>query len=59
MGDGRARSGTSAGTGEIYPSWLGISSIKDASGRITNFLGIFADISVIKQAAATRLPGPP
>ena len=36
--------------GEIYPSWLSISSIKDTSGRITNFLGIFADISVIKQA---------
>lgn len=36
--------------GETYPSWLSISSIKDANGRITNFLGIFADISVIKQA---------
>ena len=24
--------------GEIYPSWLGISSIKDTSGRIANFL---------------------
>ncbi|MCP5430240.1 MAG: PAS domain S-box protein [Chromatiaceae bacterium] len=39
--------------GETYPSWLSISSIKDANGRITNFLGIFADISIIKRHSSS------
>lgn len=32
-------------TGDIYPEWLTIFSIKDGDGNITNFCGIFSDLS--------------
>lgn len=32
-------------TGEAYPEWLTISSVKDEKGKITNFVSIFHDIS--------------
>lgn len=32
-------------TGEVYPEWLTIMSIKDSNGEITNFCGIFTDLS--------------
>ncbi|MFJ8235218.1 EAL domain-containing protein [Ureibacillus sp. NPDC094379] len=32
-------------TGEVYPEWLTIMSIKDAHGEITNYCGIFTDLS--------------
>lgn len=35
-------------SGEIYPEWLNISSIKDRSGSIKYFVGIFSDISALK-----------
>lgn len=31
--------------GEVYPEWLSVSAIRDPSGTITHFLGIFSDIS--------------
>lgn len=31
--------------GEIYPEWLSINVIKDASGRVVNYVGIFSDIT--------------
>lgn len=31
--------------GEIYPEWLNISAITDDQKRITNFVGVFSDIS--------------
>jgi len=31
--------------GEIYPEWLNISAITDEQHRITNFVGVFSDIS--------------
>lgn len=31
--------------GDIYPEWLNISAIKDASGNVTNYAGVFSDIS--------------
>jgi diguanylate cyclase (GGDEF)-like protein/PAS domain S-box-containing protein len=31
--------------GEIYPSWLTISTIKDNKDKITNYVGIFTDIT--------------
>ena len=31
--------------GEIYPKWLSISVIRDQSGRVTNYIGSFNDIS--------------
>jgi len=35
--------------GEIYPKWLSISVLKDESGNICNYIGIFSDVSKAKQ----------
>ena len=34
--------------GEIYPEWLSISAVRDNQGRVTHFVGIFSDITPIK-----------
>jgi len=31
--------------GEIYPKWLDISTVRDAENKVTNYIGIFSDIS--------------
>ena len=31
-------------TGDIYPEWLTIFSIKDTEGNITNYCGVFSDL---------------
>jgi PAS domain S-box-containing protein len=31
--------------GDIYPEWLTISAVVDAEGKVTNYVGIFSDIS--------------
>ena len=36
--------------GEIYPEWLTINTVHDAEGRVLNYVGIFSDISVIKES---------
>ncbi|MFZ2267547.1 MAG: EAL domain-containing protein [Azonexus sp.] len=36
--------------GEIYPEWLTINSVKDAEGEILHYVGIFSDISVVKES---------
>ncbi|GAB6040023.1 two-component system response regulator [Endothiovibrio diazotrophicus] len=36
--------------GEIYPEWLSISAIKDDHGRVSQYVGIFSDISALKLA---------
>jgi diguanylate cyclase (GGDEF)-like protein/PAS domain S-box-containing protein len=36
--------------GEIYPEWLTISSIENESGEVTNYVGIFSDITDRKHA---------
>ncbi|GAB3538324.1 hypothetical protein GCM10027343_03760 [Noviherbaspirillum agri] len=36
--------------GEIYPQWLNISSVKDEHGVVTNYVGVFNDISERKSA---------
>ena len=33
--------------GEIYPEWLGITVLRDAEGKVANYVGIFNDIGVI------------
>jgi diguanylate cyclase (GGDEF)-like protein/PAS domain S-box-containing protein len=38
--------------GELYPEWLGISSVRDTAGEITHFVGIFTDISERKATEA-------
>ena len=34
--------------GEIYPQWLNINAIKDARGRVTNYVGVTFDIAELK-----------
>jgi diguanylate cyclase (GGDEF)-like protein/PAS domain S-box-containing protein len=36
--------------GELFPQWLNISTIKDSSGKIQNYIGIFFDITSMKQS---------
>ncbi len=36
--------------GEIYPELLTISTVRDAQGEITNYVGSFADITVFKRS---------
>jgi diguanylate cyclase (GGDEF)-like protein/PAS domain S-box-containing protein len=38
--------------GEIYPSWLTISAVRNRDKFITHFVAVFADISSLKQAQA-------
>jgi diguanylate cyclase (GGDEF)-like protein/PAS domain S-box-containing protein len=40
--------------GEIYPEWLTISSVNDADGKTTHYVGVFSDISSVKRAQATQ-----
>ncbi len=35
--------------GEIYPEWLTITTMKDEHGRMTNYIGIFSDITERKK----------
>nr|WP_246589915.1 EAL domain-containing protein [Marinobacterium ramblicola] len=37
-------------SGEIYPEWLTISTVFDEQGDPVNYVGVFSDISVIKQS---------
>jgi len=37
-------------SGEIYPSWLTLSAVKDDQGKINNFVGISVDITMRKEA---------
>ncbi|MCX7173234.1 MAG: EAL domain-containing protein [Proteobacteria bacterium] len=36
--------------GEAYPEWLTLSTVKDAQGSTTNYVGVFSDISSVKEA---------
>ncbi len=36
--------------GEVFPKWLSISAIRDASGQLVHFVGIFTDITQKKEA---------
>lgn len=38
--------------GEIYPEWLTISTMRDDTGAISHYVGVFSDISRIKQVEA-------
>jgi len=35
--------------GEVYPQWTTISAIRDAAGKVTNYVAVFHDMSEIKQ----------
>lgn len=36
--------------GSIYPEWLTINAVHDPEGKVINYVGIFSDISVIKES---------
>ncbi|MES9991004.1 MAG: EAL domain-containing protein [Candidatus Thiodiazotropha sp.] len=36
--------------GDVYPEWLTISAVKDSNGDTTHFVGVFSDITQIKEA---------
>ncbi|HEX5338072.1 MAG TPA: EAL domain-containing protein [Gallionella sp.] len=36
--------------GDVYPEWLNISLVKDKAGHVTNYVGMFSDISELKAA---------
>ncbi|WP_319557431.1 EAL domain-containing protein [Thiomicrorhabdus sp.] len=38
--------------GEIFPEWLSISSVRNQDNEIINFIGVFSDISKIKENEA-------
>lgn len=35
--------------GEVYPEWLTMSAVRDNTGRTTHFVGVFSDITTVKQ----------
>ncbi len=37
-------------TGETYPEWLTINTVKDESGNIVNYVAVFTDISQMKRS---------
>lgn len=37
-------------SGEMYPEWLTINTVHDSDGKLTNFVGIFSDITVVKES---------
>lgn len=39
--------------GETYPSWLTIDRIRDTHGQTSHYIGVFADISALKQQHAS------
>ncbi|HUI72724.1 MAG TPA: EAL domain-containing protein [Spirochaetia bacterium] len=36
--------------GEVFPKLLSISAVKDETGKVTRYIGLFSDITTIKQA---------
>jgi diguanylate cyclase (GGDEF)-like protein/PAS domain S-box-containing protein len=38
--------------GQVYPEWLTISTVRDASGEVQSYVGVFSDISHIKRSEA-------
>ncbi|AFL74064.1 putative bifunctional diguanylate cyclase/phosphodiesterase [Thiocystis violascens] len=37
-------------SGEVYPEWLTISAVPDDQGRVTHYVGVFSDITHLKEA---------
>jgi diguanylate cyclase (GGDEF)-like protein/PAS domain S-box-containing protein len=37
-------------SGEVYPQWLSVSQVRDASGRVGHYVALFSDLSESKQA---------
>ncbi len=37
-------------SGEVFPEWLTINTVHDSDGTVTNYVGIFSDITVVKES---------
>ncbi|MEJ2380455.1 MAG: EAL domain-containing protein [Gammaproteobacteria bacterium] len=37
-------------SGDVYPEWLTINAVHDSDGAISNYIGIFSDITVVKES---------
>ncbi|WP_137936336.1 PAS domain S-box protein [Chitinivorax sp. B] len=37
-------------SGETYPAWMSVSAVRDEQGRISNYVGVFSDITSRKEA---------
>lgn len=37
-------------SGEVFPAWQSIVAVKDQSGKITDYISVFSDITTIKEA---------
>lgn len=35
--------------GEVFPKWLSISAVRDEAGRVSRYIGLFSDISIMKE----------
>ncbi len=40
-------------SGEIYPQWTSLSAVRNDQGEVTNYVGVFTDISQLKQTEAS------
>ncbi len=38
--------------GEVYPEWLTVSAVPDPAGRMVNYVGVFTDITQVKESEA-------
>ncbi|NML61905.1 EAL domain-containing protein [Massilia sp. RP-1-19] len=36
--------------GEVYPEWLTVSVMRDSAGKITHYVGVFSDITAVKES---------
>jgi diguanylate cyclase (GGDEF)-like protein/PAS domain S-box-containing protein len=36
--------------GSTFPTWLTISAVRDENGRVVNYIGVFADITLLKKS---------
>ena len=45
-------------SGEAYPEWLSINTLRNARGEVTHYVGTFFDISERKAAEQGSFPGP-
>jgi diguanylate cyclase (GGDEF)-like protein/PAS domain S-box-containing protein len=41
--------------GDLYPQWLNITQVRDEHGEVSNYVGVFSDISELKAAHARTL----
>ncbi|MBF0444552.1 MAG: EAL domain-containing protein [Magnetococcales bacterium] len=41
--------------GEVFPQWVTVSAVKSADGQCTNYVGVFSDLTALKESEANLL----